>query len=62
MCALIPYGRPPQSLLTNEDSDSFPLEEAVGVNDAVLDSKAEPVLDTRSIGLDGGIPASKAET
>lgn len=46
----------------NEDTDSFPLEEAVGVNDAVLDSKAELVLDTRLIGLDGGIPASKTET
>lgn len=44
-----------------EDTDFFPSEEAVGVNDAVLDSKAEPVLDTRPFGLDGGLLASKAE-
>lgn len=44
-----------------EDTDFFPSEEAVGVTDAVLDSKAEPVLDTRPIGFDGGLLASKAE-
>lgn len=46
------------SLLLYEDMDSFPSEEAGGVDDTVLESEAEFILDNRPIGLDGGLLAS----
>lgn len=61
MFELVPYGRTLLSVLTHKDTDSLPSEEAVGVNGAVLESEAEPVLDTRPIGFASELLASGTE-